>query len=121
MDIADIETAQQPAVVFLPGMTVVLPDAPAPVESRVAEADDSSTSARQRKERALQRRKEGISHDPMTALYQISSLLTLSTFFEYKVSRMNHRADRWVCFVQLHACMEATKLEESSYKHQLWF
>ena len=86
IDLADTETAQQPDIVFLPGMAVVLPEGASTVAPATTEGEDNSSSARQRRERALQRRKDGISHDPMTALYQISSLLTLSTFFEYKVS-----------------------------------
>jgi hypothetical protein len=47
--------------------------------------EDDSNSVKRRKQGALQRRRQGTVSDPMTSLYQISTLLSLSTFFEYKV------------------------------------
>ena len=56
-----------------------------------ADKEEDSTSAKRRKQGALQRRRQGIVSDPMASLYQISTLMSLSTFFEYKVSQ----GQRW--------------------------
>jgi hypothetical protein len=60
-----------------------------PAERRgVADEDRSNSSngsAKQRKQRALQRRRAGPVCTPSASLYQISALLSLSTYFEYKV------------------------------------
>lgn len=58
---------------------------PPPLGGPTEQDDLSSSSVSHRRRQAAQRRQESGCSNPMAVLYQLSSLMSLSTFFEYKV------------------------------------
>ena len=87
-DRQDSTATEQPAAAWLQAAHVLSSKQEAAERIGPVEEDKSNSSngsGKQRQQRALQRRKKGPVQTPSASLYQISALLSLSTYFEYKV------------------------------------